>query len=109
MTFMRVRTPRLNSSVASGKTVHLRSKEIESHRELASGGESSLQISDEIKMCPKEKRLSILNQLDGSFRISLSSDQSLGMKADLGIPWSKLRVIRRCVQTVVTVLHVCSM
>ena len=93
---MRVTQPRADSSKVSDKTVHLRSLELSHHRYFTSRGESSRQLSAEFKSCTRDKRQAILNELQGSsFKISVSPEQSLAMKSDLGIPWAKLRVIRR--------------
>ena len=49
-----------------------------------------------IKATTAEEREVLLAELQkGGFKVDVTTSQSLGMKADLNIPWSKLRVIRR--------------
>ena len=62
-------------------------------REDLTGGESQHQIADEIRMIPKEEREEIMRELN--FTIDVSPEQCLGMKADLSLPWNKLRLMRR--------------
>ena len=37
----------------------------------------------------------VLEELGGSFRVHIPAEMSLVLKADLNIPWSKLRTMRR--------------
>ena len=46
-----------------------------------------------IKMMNKEEQDEILKELN--FTIDVSPEQCLGMKADLCLPWKKLRLMRR--------------
>ena len=93
---MKVTKPRLPSTKATNKTVRARTAELSEHRNFASKGESSTQLQDEVKATTTEERELLLSELQkGGFKVDVSTCQSLGMKADLNIPWSKLRVIRR--------------
>ena len=49
-------------------------------------------MQDEVKVITTEERELLL--VEGGFKVEVSTKQSLGMKADLNIPWAKLRVIR---------------
>ena len=40
-------------------------------------------------------REAILEELQDGFRVQIPTRQALALKADLGIPWFKLRAIRR--------------
>ena len=62
---------------------------------VCSGGEQGFQLGDEIKQCSMEEREEILKELQGGFKVRIPTNCALAMKADLGIPWSKLRAIRR--------------
>ncbi len=54
-------------------------------------------VSKEVKSCSTEEMESILQELQNGFKVQIPVDKAVAMKADLGIPWSKLRAIRRCV------------
>lgn len=43
----------------------------------------------------EKDRESILEVLQDGYKVQVPTNQALAMKADLGIPWSKLRAIRR--------------
>ena len=93
---MKVTKPRLPSTQTTNKTVRARTAELSEHRHFASTGENSAQLQDEIKATTTEEREVLLAELQkGGFKVDVTTSQSLGMKADLNIPWSKLRVIRR--------------
>ena len=61
-------------------------------REDLSGGESQQQMVDEIRMTSKEEREEIMKELN--FIIDVSPEQCLAMKAELCLPWKKLRLMR---------------
>lgn len=93
---MKVTKPRLSSTKATNKTVRARTAELSEHRNFASKGASSTQLQDEVKVTTTEERELLLEELqNGGFKVEVSTKQSLGMKADLNIPWAKLRVLRR--------------
>ena len=98
LNFMKVTKPRNSSTSAASSTVRARTAEIATHRTFTSGGESAtaVQLQDEVKACSVVDWEAILAELTkAGGRVEVSTAQSLGMKADLNIPWSKLRVIRR--------------
>ena len=69
---------------------------------FASGVEASLQLQDEVKSCHKDERQALLDELhNGGFKVEVTPEQTLAMKANLAIPWVKLRVVRRSVGNVV--------
>ena len=90
---MRVPGCRVSTSDATQKTVHGRSKQLSQIREVISGGESHLQLQDEIHVLPKEERQRILRE--GGFYLEIPPEQGLAMKAHLALPWHKLRQVRR--------------
>jgi hypothetical protein len=72
-----------------------RTRELKQHREVVSGGDNSFQLAGEVKACTLEEREKILEDLQSGIKVSIPTSHALAMKADLGIPWSKLRAIRR--------------
>ena len=48
-----------------------------------------------MKIISSEMRKELVRELD--FSVTIPADQSLAMKTDLGIPWRKLRMMRRYV------------
>ncbi len=81
------------SGVCSGETVRRRSNEITRIRESLSVGDTTIQMGNEIKLIPKEERDILMKE--AHFTVTISPEQGLAMKADLNIPWNKLRVMRR--------------
>lgn len=81
---MKVTTPRVESSVASTKTLKRRSSEIEQVRDLVSKGSSTEQMQHEFKMLSEQERESLLGTVL-STPVVISSDEVLAMKADLSI------------------------
>ena len=62
-------------------------------RDIASGGDSTTQLAAEIKSLSKAEREDLLQQ--ACLPIVIPPEHALAMKADLGIPWNKLRILRR--------------
>lgn len=62
-------------------------------RDLVSAGDSRSQMLAEIRHLSKDDRQNLLTS--GGFTLDIPPGQGLAMKADLGIPWNKLRTIRR--------------
>ena len=69
-------------------------------RELVSAGDAAVQLEGELQTCSSQERQSLLGVLakDGC-KVVIPPDEALAMKADLGLPWNKLRVVRRYVYT----------
>ena len=90
MKFVRVPQPRVSSSEACAKTVRTR----------ASAGDAAVQLEGELQTCSSQERQRLLGVLakDGC-KVVIPPDEALAMKADLGLPWNKLRVVRRYVYT----------
>lgn len=91
---MRLTTPRVDSSSASARTLKRRSGEIEQVRDTISKGSSVDQLQYELKTLTKEDRQSLLQNATAD-TIAVSNEDVLAMKADLSIPWNKLRILRR--------------
>ncbi len=90
---MKVTTPRVSSKEASDKTLRRRSHEITEHREAASGGQSSTQLQDEVKLLGKEERQKLL--VGSGFTVDVPPEHGLAMKVELGMTWFKVRELRR--------------
>lgn len=93
LTFVRVSQSLVTTSDACSRTVIRRNKEIEHVRELVSGGDSAAQLREEIKHLTKSERQELLH--NAGFTLDIPPEQGLAMKADLGLSWNKLRIIRR--------------
>ena len=63
--------------------------------EFIGGGSSTTQFVDETRSCSASERNAILEQLQGGLKVLIPPNESLAMKADLTLPWSKLWIIRR--------------
>ena len=90
---MKVTSSSVRSSESSRDTARRRSQELSKIRERLSSGDSEHQMADELKMLPKEVREELTKEL--KFSVHIPADQSLAMKADLCLPWKKLRIMRR--------------
>ena len=75
------------------KTLRRRSQALSEHREYVSTGESSFQLQLEIAHLDVAKRQKLLTGAE--LPIIIPAKQTLAMKADLGIPWAKLRIVNR--------------
>ena len=86
----------MDSSAASKETIRTRTTELSKHRSLTSGGADVVQLQAEIKACTSTEREQILSELHkGGFKVEVPVQQILALKADLSIPWTKLREVRR--------------
>ena len=90
---MQVPSCRVPSSEASKKTLLRRSHHLAKARESISGGASVVQLQSEIRCLSKEDRQEILK--GANLPIIIPTEHVLAMKADLSLPWAKLRVISR--------------
>ena len=69
-------------------------KELGEHRQLTSLSSNIHHLEDKLKACTDEEEQLIQSDLQkGGFQVAVSTNQAVAMKADLGIPWSKLRTI----------------
>lgn len=95
--FERITHPRVQSTAAHAKTRKRRAQQMTTIREKVSGGSESsqVQMAVELQHISKEERNKILKDAGLSLPEEPSTGQVLAMKSDLGIPWCKLRVLRR--------------
>ncbi len=89
---MQVPAGRVETSDVCAKTVRRRTKTLSLVREIASCGDSTSQLGEEITVLSNLERQSLLHQ--AQLPISIPVKDSLAMKADLAMPWNKLRVLR---------------
>ena len=54
-----------------------------------------MQLGHELRACDSADRKQVLEDLGGAFHVKIPTESSLALKADLNIPWSKLRTLRR--------------
>ena len=92
---MRVTRPRFATSDVSKRTLRRRSQEVKQVRRIIGGKDSSLILHRELQSLSRDERSKLL--LDAGLTIDIPPEQGLAMKADLAIPWNKLRVIRRLI------------
>lgn len=97
MTLVQVRQPRVASGKASSSTVRERSHSLSNLRFKLSAGDTATQLDHELRACDSEDRKQVLEGLGGAFHVQIPTESSLALKADLNIPWSKLRTMRRYV------------
>lgn len=98
MTFVRVRNSRVSSVAACSRTLRDRTKTLGRIRESISGRESMAQLSREVSALTSHDRKTLLDKLfkqPGKFVIEVPPAESLALKSDLQLPWTKLREMRR--------------
>ncbi len=98
MTFVQVTQPRVTSKDASNKTRTNRSKMLVSLRHSVSKGQSSSQLSNEVKQMPAEDREAIATAFEsdpGHLKVAIPTTTSVAFMSDLKITWSKLDCMRR--------------
>ena len=87
--------PRVPSSEASDRTTRRRRDAVSAQREAISGGRegASRQLELEVRALSKEDRQKLLEE--AGFGVEMDATQVLAIKADLAIPWYRLRILRR--------------
>ncbi len=70
-----------------------RTEVLGSVRELVSGNDSSAQFAAEVNCLTQSQREELLRQVQ--LPLVIPVDHTSAMKADLAIPWTKLRILRR--------------
>ena len=93
MSLLPIPSCRVSSSAASSKTVQRRSHVISDLRTIVSGEDSFIQFQSEVRCLSRSQRQEVLK--GAHLPVIIPTDQALAMKADLAIPWAKLRIIRR--------------
>ena len=93
ITLVQVPACRVPTAEASRRTIEWRTEVLSTVRQIASGGDSTTQFAAEIKSLSKTEREDLLKQ--AHLPVIIPADHALAIKADLGIPWNKLRILRR--------------
>ena len=83
----------MKSSEASYNTVSQRTKTLTQLRDTISGGDTSLQLRAELRVLSKEEREAVLK--GAGLPVKIPPAHALAMKADLGLPWAKMREISK--------------
>ena len=94
MTLVKVSSPRIATSEASHWTVRRRTHEMSAIRDSISGGAAAAQLQDELSLLSETDRSELLD-ITKCPPVELSSSDTLAMKADLVLPWNKMRIMRR--------------
>ena len=64
-------------------------------REVISGGSSTAQFAEEARTHSAAEREALSEGLQGGMKVVIPASESLALKADLILPWHKMRIIRR--------------
>lgn len=94
---MQVRHAQVPTGEAAPRTVRKRTQSLQNVRVTLTAGDSTAQLAHELKGKQREDREKLLEEMKragGNFHLQVPVQSSLAMKADLNIPWSKLRMIR---------------
>ena len=91
---MKVTATSTPSSKCSKHTIRRQSHEISKVRQALSVGDVTQQMADETRLLPKEERNELMKE--ANFNVYIPPEEGLAMKADLCLPWKKLRLMRRC-------------
>ena len=81
------------STKVSTRTVQRRVNYIQTLRTSISGGDPKSLLVAEMNQLPKSERQTLMKE--AGFNLEVPQGEGLAMKASLGIPWSKLRHLRR--------------
>ena len=92
---MKITQPRTSTFTASARTIKRRCIEMQTVREVVSQGESSALLRRELHYLSDTDRQALLNEASVVSRIG-APQEALAIKAGMGMPWAKLRLLRRC-------------
>ena len=92
----------VHSLVASQKTLHRRTQQLEMAREVVSCGASVEQMEADVKGLSKELRQLILRE--AGLPVQIPPSYSLALKANLQLPWNKMCEVKNA--RTCTLLHV---
>ena len=94
-TWHRITKGQTPSSDAADRTVRRRTEEVNSVRAVVSAGSSTEQQADELRRMQREEQDELLRAAGFAPNIGAGRGSGLALKADLSLPWSKLRKLRR--------------
>ena len=84
---------RVDSDQCTSRTLRRRTQFLSECRDSVGGSGSQVLVRHEIRRLGKEEREKLLR--DAGLTVEIGCKKGLAMKADLALPWSKLREIRR--------------
>ena len=90
---MRVTKPRKLMNTASRRTLQRRCNEAKKICNILTANESSALLFEEIKSLNKDAKAKLLK--DAGIINEIGAQQVLAIKAELAIPWNKIRDLRR--------------
>lgn len=90
---MVVPTGSIKSSKASQKTIQRRTKAISAFRAIITADDSATQLESKVKSLGRKEREELLK--NAGITVSIPPEAGLAMKAELSLPWTKLRSVRR--------------
>ena len=93
LTLTKITKPSISSSEASQRTLRRRSGELDRHRSVSSGGAELAQLSHEVQSLKPEEKRQLLEDMD--FKIEIPALTGLALKADLCLPWNRMRSMKR--------------
>ena len=99
---MQVAGCRVTSSKASARTLKRRTETFSKVRSIISGRDNMAQLASEIRSLTKAECEELLQ--DAELPVVIPTEHALAMKADLEIPWNKLRILRRYELTKVKII-----
>ena len=71
---------------------------MDQRKSVSGGGEDARrQLQAEVRAMPREERQKLLSE--AGIGVEMTASQALAIKADLAIPWYRIRVLRRCVSS----------
>lgn len=83
----------VSSSKASKKTLRRRTDELNQHRSVASAGSEVAQMHQELKSLTPDERRDLWEDME--FKIEIPALTGLALKADLCLPWNRMRAMKR--------------
>ena len=90
---MRITHARTPTGTASARTMKRRCKEMQMVRDVVSQGESSALLCKELHYLALAERQTLLQE--AGLVSTVGAGEALAIKAGLGLPWAKLRMLRR--------------
>ena len=91
MSLMKVAQPR--APACSPRTTRRRVRDVGKYRSAVSGGEGEYLLEREVTTLSVESRTQLLEK--AGITLTIPEQQGLAMKADLALPWNKMRELRR--------------
>ena len=104
---IKVTRARVCSDEGAKQVVRRRSSEVAQYRAIVSGRSASAQLQDEVAALSTDECQRLVDTAE--FSVEITPDDALALKADLMIPWKKMRTMRRYKNTHVHVAITSSM